>query len=99
MVEQKLFKKSKETNCDIFFLVRREDKLRLMSFKSNPWLDFNEDAGEADSDVFKQSIFMFSGSFTLMPTEDEQGNKLEWSQEEKAINLKKYSRRFNSDKV
>ena len=38
MVEQKLFKKSKETNCDIMFLARRGRKTRLMSFKSNPWL-------------------------------------------------------------
>ena len=38
MVEQKLFEKNKETNCDIMFLVRRNGKLRLISFKSNPWL-------------------------------------------------------------
>ena len=42
MVEQQLFQKQKETNCDIMFLVRHEDKkdkIKLMSFKSNPWLD------------------------------------------------------------
>ena len=38
MVEQKCFQKSKETNCDIMILVKLEDKCRLMSFKSNPWL-------------------------------------------------------------
>lgn len=38
MVEQKCFKKSKETNCDIMILVKRDDKCRLMSFKTNPWL-------------------------------------------------------------
>ena len=42
MVEQKLFGKAKETNCDIMFIVRRENKYRLMSFKSNPWLSFEE---------------------------------------------------------
>ena len=40
MVEQKLFDKRKETNCDIMFLVRMREKYRLMSYKSNPWLDF-----------------------------------------------------------
>lgn len=43
MIEQKLFKKNKETNCDIMLLVRRNGKIRLMSFKVNPWLDINED--------------------------------------------------------
>ena len=38
MVEQKLFGRQKETNCNIMFLARRKNKYRLMSFKSNPWL-------------------------------------------------------------
>ena len=54
MVEQKLFGKLKETNCDIMFLVRRHDKYRLMSFKSNPWLQFREDPSGRDQDVVKQ---------------------------------------------
>ena len=99
MVEQKLFKRKKETNCDIFFLVRREEKIRLMSFKSNPWLDFSEVPGEADSDIYKQSIFLFSGSFEMMPTEDSQGNKFVWTEQERIVNQTKYSRRFNPDKV
>ena len=99
MVEQKLFKREKETNCDIFFLVRREEKIRLMSFKSNPWLDFAEEPSEADEDIYKQSIFLFNGSFTMMPTEDSQGNKFDWNEQERNDSLKRYSRRFNSDKV
>ena len=55
MVEQKLFEKSKETNCDIMFLVRRGEKIRLMSFKSNPWLKFDEPASDVDPDVYKQA--------------------------------------------
>ena len=39
MVEQKLFGKNKETNCDIMFIVRKDDKYRLLSFKSYPWLE------------------------------------------------------------
>jgi len=54
MVEQKLFKKTKETNSDIFFLVRRKGKIRLMSYKSNPWLEFYDDAPKSDPDVVKQ---------------------------------------------
>ena len=42
MVEQKVFEQDKETNCDIMFLVEREGKIRLMSFKSNPWLRRDE---------------------------------------------------------
>jgi hypothetical protein len=62
MVEQKCFKKTKETNCDIMFLVRRKGKIRLMSFKSNPWLEFSDHATAADPDVHKNSIFLFSGT-------------------------------------
>ena len=38
MVEQRVFKKEKETNCDIMFLASHNGKIRLMSFKSNPWI-------------------------------------------------------------
>ena len=48
MVEQKLFGKSKETNCDIMFLARLGSTIRLMSFKSNPWLQFTEEPNIAD---------------------------------------------------
>ena len=70
MIEQKLFEKGKETNCDIMFLVRRKGKIRLMSFKSNPWLKFDEPASEVDPDVYKQAIFMFSGVLNFLPTHD-----------------------------
>ena len=42
MVEHKVFKEEKETNCDIMFLAERLGKIRLMSFKSNPWLHKGE---------------------------------------------------------
>lgn len=53
MVEQKLFKRHKETNCDIMFLVRRNGKIRLMSFKSNPWIHFNDYGTTNDNDSIK----------------------------------------------
>ena len=68
MVEQKLFGKTKETNCDIMFLVRREDQYRLMSFKSNPWLEFTEEPSKEDQDVHKSTIFLFSGKLKFVPT-------------------------------
>ena len=58
------------------FLARRDKKIRLMSFKSNPWLKFDEDgSGEdveyEDPDIVKQAIFMFSGWIPYMPNEEE----------------------------
>ena len=74
MVEQKLFGKKKETNCDIMFLVRRERKIRLMSFKSNPWLKEEEIPKDNDDpDIYKQAIFLFSGYLHYMPDEEEDG--------------------------
>ena len=88
MVEQKLFKKAKETNCDIMFLVRREEQYRLMSFKSNPWLEFEEDATTDDSDVHKETLFLFSGKLKFMPTEDERGEEVKDTPE----NAQRYAR-------
>ena len=98
MVEQKLFKKSKETNCDIMFLARRGRKIRLMSFKSNPWLQFAADTStNNDSDIYKQAIFIFSGNLHYMPTESQDGEKIDEAQA--ALNVKRFSRRFYSDKI
>ena len=74
MVEQKLFDKSKEMNCDIMFLVRRQHKIRLMSFKSNPWLALNEQPNrQVDPDIYKQAIFIFSGTLLEIPTASYEG--------------------------
>ena len=99
MVEQKLFEKSKETNCDIMFLVRRKElnengeptgieKLRMMSFKSNPWLGLRDEPSKADPDIVKQSLFLFSGKLDQVPGDDEIKE-----------NRKKNCRRFNNDKI
>ena len=51
-------------NCDIMFLARRDGKTRLMSFKSNPWFDFDhvEDYWDDDYEgLYKHAIFLFSG--------------------------------------
>ena len=74
MVEQKCFKRSKETNCDIMILVKREiskghEICRLMSFKSNPWLQYHEEpAAEDDEDICKQAFYIFSGDIGVIPT-------------------------------
>ena len=67
-----------------------------MSFKSNPWLEFDEPASETDPDVYKQAVFLFSGMLHLMPQEDMLGTKLN---EHNQLNIKKFSRRFNNDKI
>ena len=43
------------------FLVEREGKIRLMSFKSNPWFRKDEHPNKYDTTLFKHSIFIFSG--------------------------------------
>lgn len=88
MIEQKLFEKSKETNCDIMFLVRRNKKLRLMSFKSNPWLNRDEEPSKADPDIVKNSIYLFTGRLDQIPGRDED-----------EANRKRNCQRFNNDKI
>ena len=69
MVEKKCFKKTKETNCDIMILVKRDDKCRLMSFKSNPWLQYHEDEKDGgDEDIVKERFYIFSGDIGVIPT-------------------------------
>ena len=46
------------------FLVERNGKTRLMSFKSNPWLrrdEFLNQRKEQEKQIFKQSLFLFTG--------------------------------------
>lgn len=44
------------------FLVEREGKIRLMSFKSNPWLPVITNIRKSSTDqIYRQSIFLFSG--------------------------------------
>ena len=98
MVEQKLFGKSKETNCDIMFLVRRDRHIRLMSFKTNPWLSWshlNGDTGFLDPDIEKQALFLFSGELRYVPDE----YKGETDIPQNAETMKRFCRRFSSDKI
>ena len=65
MAEKKLFKAEHETNCNIMFLAERKGKIRLMSFRSDPWL--REDCTPTKYeyvDSYKHSIFLFSGEIT-----------------------------------
>jgi len=71
-----------------------------MSFKSNPWLHFNyesnvNDGVKEDEDICKEAIFIFSGRMNNMPTQDIEGNDIDPTEE----NKKKYSKRFNNDKI
>ena len=81
-------------------LVKRVDeksgleKCRLMSFKSNPWLRYDEDPDENDLDIVKQSFFIFSGDIGVIPTTYE-GQEVAQNKE----NHKKFKQRFNNDKI
>ena len=97
MAEQKLFEMSRESNCDIMFLVRRRNKVRLMSFKSNPWLSQKEKPNrQTHPEIYKQAIFIFNGVLLEIPTAYESGQG-----DESAIHsgFKRQSRRFNNDKI
>ena len=38
--------------------------MRLMSYKSNPWLELEDEKGnQEDSNTFYHALFMFSGHF------------------------------------
>ena len=87
MVEQKLFNKRKETNCDIFFLVRKDDEIRLMSYKTNPWVSFSQAGQTTDADVCFRTVYLFSGSLKFEPKSSKYESKT------------KFSRRFDSDKI
>ena len=69
-----------EANCDIMFLVERKNKVRLMSFKSNPWLRKDEYPKKGDDRVVKDSIYLFSGIMarpeSFNPSGNAVGNKL-----------------------
>ena len=83
MAEKKLFKAEHETNCNIMFLAERKGKIRLMSFRSDPWLRENaKDEEYAFPDSFEHSLFLFNGAITdrTIYTEEETKN---FSQDEK----------------
>ena len=96
MVEQRCFKKNKETNCDIMILVKLKDKYRLMSFKSNPWLQYHEKTDDIeDKDIVKNSFYLFTGDIGVIPTEEADGDSIP----QDVLSHIKYKQRFNNDKI
>ena len=88
------------------FLVKREEKkngksvgfekCRLMSFKTNPWLEYGEKVpDDADEDIYEQSVFIFSGDIGVIPTHDSHDNVIEQNEANHLI----YCQRFNNDKI
>ena len=61
MIEQRLYGMHSEFNCNIIFLVTQNDTYRLMGFKSNPWMSYDEEIDPDDFECYKQSIFLFNG--------------------------------------
>ena len=95
MAEQKLFGKTKETNCDIMFLVSDGVMMRLMSFKTNPWLKLNGCVNRKDPEICDMDLYMFEGSLNLVPGMEE----FEDDTEKRSENSKKWSRKFSYDKI
>ena len=69
-----------------------------MSFKSNPWLRFRENvAASDDSDIYKQTLFLFSGWVEFDPRDNED---LRYEKDPNFDELQReYNRRMNSDKI
>ena len=68
MVEQKLYKYRHEINCDIMMLVKRDNEIKLMSLKLNPWLPFDNQADDkknAKKNIYRMQMFAFTGSINL----------------------------------
>ena len=72
------------------FLVRWNYKMRLMSYKSNPWLKFSDEGCEDDSNICKEAVFMFTGFLHEVPEEMNFSGSEDW-----IANRKKFSRRFS----
>ena len=49
------------------FLVSYGGELRLMSFKCNPWLNWDDPENEHNSDIHKNDLFIFSGLIDGVP--------------------------------
>ena len=77
------------------FLVRIEGhKLRLMSFKSNPWLNYDSES-ENESDIRKKDLFMFKSCIEVVPDLFNFGKESpEWY-----AHWKKFGRQYSSDKI
>ena len=112
MVERKVFEFERESNCDIMFLAEREGKIRLMSFKSNPWLRRDEFPRSNQENIFKQSIFLFSGILARPKMTMADSGKAGGITQSMALNLiknasimgdeirdKQTSRRYDADKI
>ena len=59
MAERRIYKENYEAYCNIMFMVRRKDKLRLMCYRTNPWV--LDDNAEFIEEKDKDSIILFSG--------------------------------------
>ena len=70
---------------------------RLVSFKSNPWLQYHESGKlDGDADICKQAFYIFSGDIGVIPTEEYlTGKKIEQGLYEHI----QYKQRYNNDKI
>lgn len=76
---------------------RDREMCRLLSFKSNPWLQYHENVKlDGDLDIVKQAFYIFSGDIGVIPTEDMvTGEKIAQGLDEHI----KFKQRYNNDKI
>ena len=60
MTEKRLYGSDVEQNCNITFIAERDNQLRLMSYRTDPWM--SEDEINEDDLSYKHSVFLFSGA-------------------------------------
>ena len=51
----------------MFLIKDWQHSLRLMSYKSNPWLKFDEAESENESEIEKHTTFKFTGGLNPVP--------------------------------
>ena len=92
MIEKKIFEADYESNCNIMFLVKRNNKIRLMSYKNNPWRNTENDDNEYRA---QDSLYLFKG---ILGQHEKSGGKKKDKNNTNFIKLKD-ARRFDSDKI
>jgi hypothetical protein len=67
MTEKRLYGADVEQNCNITFLAERGNKLRLMSYRTDPWAsedETNNPQSKEDMLSYKHALFLFSGAIS-----------------------------------
>ena len=88
--EQCYFQEKDEFNRNIMILAEYENKLRLLTFKQNPWLTWEEEVPENPTDtgiqyVYKNNVFIQNGTVTTYLDSKEETHDGDLSPLEKVV--------------